>query len=239
MASKRAERAAARRLRDKWRAKQWYTIVTPDMFGRKEIASTPADDPQKVIGRVAETTMYDLTGNFKLMHLKVYFQVEKVQGNQALTKFIGHDTTSDYIRRMVRRRRARLDAIFPVTTSDGYKLRVKVIGIAPKRIKTSIKMNLRKRITEYLIDKASKMTMAEFVGYMLSPSTNDELVKLVRDIYPLKRVEIRKSEVLLEPTEKVVEMREEEEEKKGEEESPEQEGSEGAGVAQPGGASDS
>jgi len=54
MASKRAERAAARRVRDKWRAKVWYTIMTPDTFGSKELGMTPADNPDKVIGRIAE-----------------------------------------------------------------------------------------------------------------------------------------------------------------------------------------
>lgn len=211
MTSTRAERAAARKIKDRWRAKHWYTILSPEMFGRKEIAATPADDPNKLIGRVAETTMYDITGDFHQMHLKLYFQIDRVQGDHALTRFIGHDTTSDYIRRLVRRRRSRLDAIFVVNTADGYKIRVKIMGIAPKRIKTSIKMALRKKIIEHVTDVASKMVMSEFVKYMLSPSTKDELMKISKEIYPLTHLEIRKSEVILTPEDKVVEMREEKE----------------------------
>lgn len=53
------KRAAA--AKDKWKMKEWYIVYAPDFFGSKEIGLTPADDPEKVIGRVIETTLKDLT----------------------------------------------------------------------------------------------------------------------------------------------------------------------------------
>ena len=217
MASKR-DRTAARKVRDKWRSKVWYTIVAPETFSSKELGMTPADEPEKVIGRIAESTLYDLTGNFKKMHVKLYFKINRVQGTNAHTRFIGHDMTTDYIRRMIRRRRSRIDAIFNVQTADGYRMRVKVLTVPDRRIKSSIKSEIRKKIEEHLAGKASSMTFSEYVKYLLSDDAPRELSKVLKPIYPVRRLEIRKSEVLHFPEEKIVELVEEEvEEEKAEE----------------------
>ncbi len=209
MAGKR-DRGAARKVRDKWRSKVWYTIVAPETFSSKELGMTPADEPEKVIGRVAESTLYDLTGNFKKMHVKLYFRINRVQGTNAHTRFIGHDMTTDYIRRMIRRRRSRIDAIFNVQTSDGYRMRVKVLTVPDRRIKSSIKSEIRKKIQEYLTEKANSMTFSEYVKYILGEDATRDLSKVLKPIYPVRRIEIRKSEVLHFPEEKIVELVKEE-----------------------------
>ncbi len=211
MASKRAERAAARRVRDRWRSKVWYTIIAPETFSSKELGMTPANEPEKVIGRIAESTLYDLTGNFKKMHVKLYFKINRIQGTNAFTRFIGHDMTTDYIRRMVRRRRSRIDSIFNVETSDGYRMRVKVIAVPDKRIKSSIKSALRKAIVELLTAKAKEMTFSEYVKYILMDEARKDLIHFLKPIYPVRRIEIRKSEVLHFPEEKIIELPSEEE----------------------------
>ncbi len=216
MASKR-DRTAARKVRDKWRSKVWYTIIAPETFSSKELGMTPADDPEKVIGRVAESTLYDLTGNFKKMHVKLYFKINKVQGTNAHTRFIGHDMTTDYIRRMIRRRRSRIDAIFNVQTADGYRMRVKVLTVPDRRIKSSIKSEIRKKIQEFLTDKSGSMTFSEYVKYIISDDSTKDLAKALKPIYPVRRIEIRKSEVLHFPEEKIVELVQEEPEEEVEE----------------------
>lgn len=82
------KRAAA--TKDKWKMKEWFVVYAPDFFGNKEIGLTPADDPEKVIGRVIETTLKDLTGDFTKGQVKLYFQVYDVKGQNAYTKFKGH-----------------------------------------------------------------------------------------------------------------------------------------------------
>ncbi len=206
----------AKKLRDKWRAKVWYTIMAPPTFSSKEIGMTPADNPDKVVGRTAETTLYDLTGNFKKMHVKLYFKINRVQGTNAYTRFVGHDMTSDYIRRMIRRRRSRIDTIFNVQTSDGYRMRIKVLTVPDRRIKSSIKSGIRKAIQDHLTEKARGMVFSEYVKYILSDESIKDLTKVIKPIYPVRRIEIRKSEVLHFPEEKIVELVHEEE-KEGEE----------------------
>src|SRR5437773_786845 len=119
MAEKKS-RAAARKIKDKWKAKVWYNLLAPEMFNKQALGETPTDDPGKLVGRVTEVTVQDLTGDFAKMHIKLAFRVDHVQGQDALTQFVGHDMTSDYIRRLTRRKRTRTDLTVDVVTKDGW-----------------------------------------------------------------------------------------------------------------------
>ncbi|WP_297506581.1 30S ribosomal protein S3ae [Thermococcus sp.] len=190
-------RAAA--AKDKWKMKDWYIVYAPEFFGSKEIGLTPADDPEKVIGRVVETTLRDLTGDFTKSHVKLYFQVYDVKGQNAYTKFKGHTLARSYIRSLVRRRTTRVDGIFNITTKDGYKLRVMGMVIAYRRIQTSQERAIRKIIQDIIYKKAEELNFADFVLQSVNGQIASEIAKEARKIYPIKRAEVRKIKVLAEP----------------------------------------
>ncbi len=48
-----------KRVKDKWRSKTWYTVVAPPYFGNVELGTIPADEAEKLIGRVIDSTLYD------------------------------------------------------------------------------------------------------------------------------------------------------------------------------------
>ncbi len=77
MAEKKS-RAAARKIKDKWKAKVWYNLLAPEMFNKQALGETPTDDPGKLVGRVTEVTVQDLTGDFSKMHIKLAFRVDPV-----------------------------------------------------------------------------------------------------------------------------------------------------------------
>ncbi|WP_297512887.1 30S ribosomal protein S3ae [Thermococcus sp.] len=190
-------RAAA--TKDKWKMKEWFVIYAPEFFGSKEIGLTPADEPEKVIGRVIETTLRDLTGDFTKSHVKLYFQVYDVKGQNAYTKFKGHTLARSYIRSLVRRRTTRVDGIFNITTKDGYKLRVMGMVIAYRRIQTSQERAIRKIMQDIIYKKAEELNFADFVLQSVNGQIAQEIAKEARKIYPIKRAEIRKIKVLAEP----------------------------------------
>src|SRR5437773_842687 len=66
---------ATKKVRDKWRAKEWYSVFTPSYFGEMSVASIPVEDPKKLIGRVVETTLYEITNDFAHQSTKLYFLV--------------------------------------------------------------------------------------------------------------------------------------------------------------------
>ena len=188
-------RTSARKIKDRWKAKGWYNILAPEMFNKQLLGETIADEPGKVMGRIAEVTVQDLTGDFSKMHIKLQFKVHHVQGQDALTQFIGHDMTSDYVRRLTRRKRTRTDGTFDVTTKDAWEIRVKPMAIADRRIQTSKQRVIRQIMERVLWEAAAALSAGEFVKAMLSGELSKAIAVRCKPIQPITRVEIRTSEV--------------------------------------------
>ena len=199
MARRQASRET-KKLRDKWRSKQWYTIIAPSMFNRAQIGETLSDDPEKLVGRNVEVTLQDLTGDFRMMHVKLKFKIVDHTTSEAYTRFVGHDLTSDYIRRQTRRKRTKLEGVYDVITKDGYKLRIKPMAISDKRIQSSVQYDIRRRMGEILKERSSDHTFSELIKLILTTDRDKSLVSSIlngtRKIYPLKKMDIRKVEVL-------------------------------------------
>lgn len=195
--------------------KNWYSLLAPSMFGKAKIAETPADEPEKILGRVVEVSMQELTGDFAKAHIKLLFKVVDVSGLEARTAFVGHTNTTDYIKRMARRHKSKIDGVFDVVTKDGMRIRVKPSAYTSKRIQTSQKRAIRAVMGEVIENLAKNNTLDEFVKYMLDGEIGKQTYKLAKAVYPVKRVEVHKSELLETP--KVEAKKEEEVEEEAEE----------------------
>ena len=181
--------------KDKWKAKSWYNIMAPDMFNRQKVAEALSDEPAKLVGRVTEVTVQDITGEFSKMHIKLKFKVNDVRGTEAYTHFIGHDMTSDYVRRMTRRRKSKIDTIVDVKTRDDFIIRIKPLAISGRRVRGSQQTAIRVTMEKVIHDFASKKALDEVVKTIISGQMAKEAAIACKHIQPLQRVEIKKSEI--------------------------------------------
>ena len=182
--------------KDKWREKVWYSILTPSYMGEKEVATSPAIEPSVMIGRKIEVPIADLTGNFKKTNVKAVFRDENCQGNRCTTVFEGHYITDDSIRRMVRRRKERIDEISKNITKDGYVLAVKVVAVSDIKLISNKRADIRLAIHRFLSEKVSSSLLQDLVPYLIGDDIVNDLAKVTKQIYAVKKIEVRKSEVL-------------------------------------------
>ncbi len=188
-------RATAKKVKDRWRAKEWYKVYAPDMFSRMQLGETPADSADNVMGRITEATVQDLTGDFSKMHIKLKFRVHDVRGLDAHTMFAGHDLTSDYVRRLTRRKRTKTDAVVNVVTKDGWGVVIKPMAVSEQRIQASQETAIRRIMDEEIRRVASGVTIGELVRMLIMGDLSKAVSEASRKIVPIKRIEIRKSEV--------------------------------------------
>jgi small subunit ribosomal protein S3Ae len=189
-------RAATKKVKDRWRAKEWYKVYAPDMFSRMQLGETPADSPGSVMGRITEATVQDLTGDFSKMHIKLKFRVHDVRGFDAHTTFAGHDLTSDYIRRLTRRKRTKTDTVVKVVTKDGWTMAIKPMAVSEQRIQASQETAIRRIMDEEIRKAAAESTIGEFVRKLIMGELSRAVSDASRKIVPIKRIEVRRSEVL-------------------------------------------
>jgi small subunit ribosomal protein S3Ae len=194
--SRKTKGNAGRKVKDKWKAKEWYNVHAPKMFNEAVIGETPASDPSLLVGRSAEVTVQDLTGDFSKMHIKLKFKITGTDGHEARTTFTGHDLTSDYVRRLTRRKKTKTDHVVDVITADNFKLRIKTMSIADKRIQASQEDGMRACIAKYLVEFAKTATLSDIVKAIISGDLSKDTARACRPVIPIKRIEIRKTEIL-------------------------------------------
>jgi small subunit ribosomal protein S3Ae len=193
-------------VRDKWRTKDWYFINSPSYFGGTNIGSTPSDDPEKLIGRVVSVTLYDLTGDFSQQHMKLFFQIVNLNGNDAETIFKGHEYSNDYLKSLVRRRSTRVDSIQRITTADGYVLRISTVVFTVKRINDSQKTSIRHNINKIVKEKAQSLNFDQFIQETVLGKIASDIYNEAKKIVPIRHIGIRKSKLLTYPESQPIEV---------------------------------
>jgi len=191
--------SSKKRVKDKWRGKDWYSIVSPSYFGGSELGSVPADHASKLVGRVVDSTLYDLTNDFAHQYLKMYFQVSEVEGKTAHTIFKGHEYSRDYLRSLVRRRTTRIDVIDNVTAKDGYQLRLAVSAFTLTRIRTTQEHAIRAIMKRIVEQKAKELTFDQYVQETVLGKIASDIYNEAKKVAPLRHVGIRKSKLIAQP----------------------------------------
>ena len=190
-------RSAARKQRDKWKNKIWYTIRAPRTpWDFMKIGETLGESDEHILGRVYEMTQQEFNGDFTKMHVILRFRVHECVGQDALTTFIGHHHQTDHIRRQIRRYRGKVDDVVDVVSTDGYLVRIKPLIITQKRVQTSVKQAMRSKARDMIIASASKATYAKIQTLILDGTLEEDIRKAVKPIYPVKSVVIHKSQLL-------------------------------------------
>lgn len=192
---------AAGRIRDKWRMKEWYAVYTPSYFGELNIANIPCADPSKLLGRVVESTLYEVTGDFSHQSIKLYFLVRQVKGDRVETILKGHEYSADYLRSLVRRGSSRVDGIFKIGTKDGYTTRISIVAFAKGRVKISQQHAIRRIMREVLEEKVKNLTYDQLchemvLGSVAKAGIGSDIYNLAKRISPLRHIGVRKSKLL-------------------------------------------
>lgn len=194
-----AAKGKRKEVKDLWKQKKWYEVLAPPVFGEVSIGSIPALEPLNLIGRTVEATLYDITGDYNQVHIKLKFQIVNVEGHTAKTRFKGHELARDYLKVLTRRKSSKIQGIFKVETKDGYVLRVSLAAFTSFKAKSSQKRTIRKIMEKIISEKAREMTFDELVQAFMGDTITGEIFSEAKKIFPIRKVEIYKSKLLMVP----------------------------------------
>ena len=180
----------------KTKSKAWYTIISPEIFGAKDIGKTTSNDPDRIMGRIVSVSAMEVTNNFNKYYLKFKFRVSGMDGDKARTVFDGFECMRDYISRMVIRYVRRIDTIQDLKTKDGVPIRVKTMAITSKKMKSSVEKIIRARIAELVKGIVEETTLEDFLNGIIDDQPKIRVLDDIRRIYPVRNFEFRKTEVL-------------------------------------------
>jgi len=185
------------RVKDKWREKKWITVNAPDSFNNVPIAYVPITDEENAPGRVLEVTLYDiLKGDPSQHQYKMYFQLDKVNGDKASTIFKRFEYSKEFLRSLVRRGSSKINFIIDAKTKDGYIFRIKVIALTHRQLNTSRKHALRLIARDIINKIVPEMTIDQFVQATCYGKINSDIMAAAKKVIRIRHVGLEKVKLI-------------------------------------------
>jgi small subunit ribosomal protein S3Ae len=185
------------KVKDKWREKKWVIVEAPPSFGSTPIAYLPLTDPAKAMGRVIETTLYDLLKQDPQHYvIKLRFQITEVVNNKAKSILQGHEYSREYLRSLVRRGSSMVSLINDYVTKDGAKVRVHVVAFTQSRINSSRKYAMRMAAHTVLTKKAANLTYDQFTQEAVLGKIASDIYNEDKKITHLRHIGIKKTKLI-------------------------------------------
>ncbi len=185
------------RVKDKWREKRWITVLAPDSFNNVQLAYIPITDDENAVGRVVEVTLYDILKGDQSQHqYKIFFQINKIQGDSATTIFKKYEYAKEFLRSIVRRGSSKINFIVEAKTKDGFIFRLKLIILTHRQLNTSRKHALR-LIARDIIDKTiPQMTIDQFVQATCYGKINSDIMAATKKLIRIRHVGFEKVKLI-------------------------------------------
>ncbi len=184
---------------DTWKTKKRFIIAAPKAFEEKELGQTVANKPEELIGRTVKSTLRQITGNISHQHVQLKFKVTDVKGQTANTEVIGEEIQRGYIGRQTRRMKAIVPAIFRVQTKDKKKLQITALAFGRNSMRIGQKKDMRKKMIEMIDDITTKIGYHKFMQEAVYAKISAAIIKDLKKIYPMQRVDIIKVRLLSTP----------------------------------------
>ena len=185
------------RVKDKWREKRWITVHAPESFNVIPIAYVPITSDENAIGRVLEVTLYDiLKGDPSQHQYKMYFQINKVDGDKASTIFKRFEYSKEFLRSLVRRGSSKINFIIDIKTKDGYVFRVKVLALTHRPLNTSRQHALRIIARDVINKTVPEMTIDQFVQATCYSKINSDIMAAFKRVIKVRHVGLEKVKLI-------------------------------------------
>jgi small subunit ribosomal protein S3Ae len=188
----------AGKVKDKWREKKWVTVLASPGFERAPIAYVPITSNELAIGRVIETTLFDISKQDpqQNMLIKLHFQITSIDGNTATTILKGHEYSREYLRSLVRRGASMVNFIRDYKTKDNAIVRVYVVAFTIGRINSSRKHEIRLAADAILKERAASLFYEQFAQEAVKQNLARELYDASKEIAKIRHLGVRKIKLI-------------------------------------------
>jgi small subunit ribosomal protein S3Ae len=187
--------------------KRWFTVLTPELFGSKELSEIAGYSTEELIGRGVEVTGQMLTTLPKDANRKYILLITGAKGDKMLTLPVKYYLTSSFIFRTVRKYKERETFVLYPKTKDGFELRVKLQFLNPSRLHRSERGALLKKLKELLPAKTAEYASDKIFEPDTIEKLANDLKKDLAEVKPISKIlihaiSIRNPKAILQTTAK-------------------------------------
>ncbi len=194
--SQKAKRKKTKAKKALYKDKLWFDVLASKSFNFKSIGEVIGLE-NNIVGRVLEALLFDFTGDFNDISLKLKFKITdvNVEGKKCNSIFMGHQYTNDFVRSLIGRGASKIATIENLTTKDNYKFRVTTICTTIRRARSSQQEIIRKIMKDILNEFAQLYNHEKFIHGMIYGEFQNQIGRVAKTIYPLANATIIKSKL--------------------------------------------
>jgi len=180
-----------------WKAKSWFKVYAPDFLGKPVIGEIVSSDAENVPGRVLTVSLGELIQDYSKQNTRASFKIAEVAGDAAYTNFVGHEMAKEFIRAMVKRRATRIDSTITITPLGADRqIQVTITGFTISHARLAQAQEVRAAMVKVVEDYAKEADFGTFANAMLKGDLSKKMFEVCKPIFPVRRLEIIKSEVI-------------------------------------------
>ena len=175
--------------------KKFYQIIAPELFNKQEIGEVPLYEINDALGRTIEVNLLALTNDPKRQNTNIHFRISGNDGQRLMTEVTGYKIAANSVRRMMKRKKIRIDDSIVVKTNDNRAVRIKPFLITAGFARSAALRGLSKNLRDVLTKNAAKLSYDSLIKDIISRKFQSELREQLKKIYPLAVCEIRSMEI--------------------------------------------
>ncbi|MFH1053550.1 MAG: hypothetical protein V1740_04005 [Candidatus Woesearchaeota archaeon] len=175
----------------KIKKKRWVQLFAPKSMNNTFLGESFTDDPQNLLNRSMKINLMTITNDMKKQNMTIRFRVDNVSGEKASTEFLGYEIVPSAIRRLIRRGKDRVDYTLFFKTKDNKNLKINIIIITRANTYKSVRTTARQKINLLLGRRVTTSNLDDFVKDVIDHKVQENLVRSLKSVYPLKLCEIR------------------------------------------------
>jgi small subunit ribosomal protein S3Ae len=192
---------ATKNIAVKKKKKVWLSIQAPEFMGHAVLGESNVYEKEELVGKTLCLNLATITNDMKKQNINVTFKVVGIHEGKGQTQLVDYVLVSSYIKRLIRRKREKIEDSFLARTKDGKVVRVKPIAITNSDTYNSIITKIRLGMKAMIKNSLKEKTFEEFVSDLTNLKLQKEMKEKLNKIYPLKYVDIR--QILLEEKGKI------------------------------------
>tara|TARA_Y100000310_G_scaffold339544_1_gene432542 strand:- start:791 stop:1363 length:573 start_codon:yes stop_codon:yes gene_type:complete len=174
----------------KKKKKKWVSIVAPSDFGRKELGEAYVSESEDLIGKEVKVNMM-FVAKTRNSNIRLTFQVTNTKEGTGITELTSYKILPSYVKRMVRKRKSKLDISQVIKSKEGKEFTIKYVILTRGKVSKGVLTSIGKSARELILSESNKKPSKKVFDDVMYYSLQKDMKKKLSKIYPIGLFEVR------------------------------------------------
>lgn len=176
--------------------KKWIQILAPKGLGEKPVGETYIASPDIAINRRVSTSLTNVTGDSAKQNIQISLRITGKSGDALQTSIMAYRIVPSAVRKLMRKKRSKVEDSFVTKTKDGIIVRLKPLLIAKGKTKGSVLALLKKKCREFVASNTASLTFNEFIKKIIDKRFQKSLQSALKKVHPVIIAEMRMASIV-------------------------------------------